>query len=132
MKNIFTDFKGEQALDLIANLIEPITVLAKDTKVTGILSKQVTTTDFLALSVHLLKNRKKEVIQIISAIEGVDPKDCQCTVKSIFNDINTLVKLITEDEELAEIRDFFFVPREKVLMTSSGNVMENTTEIESK
>lgn len=126
MKNILTDFKGEAALDLIANLIEPVSVIAADDKVKGLLAGEMDSEKVLQLTTYLLKFHKKEIMSILAATEGKKVKDCDFTIMSLFKDINTLVHMITEDEELVEVRDFFSGLAQKDSKNSSGNVTEIT------
>lgn len=130
MKNILTDFKGEAALDLIANIIEPISVIVDDEAVKSLLTSGTDSKELLALTTYLLREHKKEILEILAATEGKKVKDCDFTILSLFKDVNNLVKMITEDDELVEVRDFFSGLTQKDSKSSSGNVMETTVETE--
>lgn len=132
MKNILTDFKGEAALDLVANIIEPISVLAADETLKEMLSGDLDGAAVMKLVSYLLKNNKKEVLEILAATEGKKPEECDFTIKSIFVDVNNLVKMITEDPDMEDVRDFFSGLSQKGSETSSGNATEPTKETETK
>ena len=132
MKNILTDVKGEAALDLIANIIEPISVLAADDTVKTLLSEVTDDTNsagaLMKFVTYILREHKKEVLQILAATEGKRPEDCDFTIKSLFVEVNNLIHMITEDEELADIRDFLSELSTKDLEISSGSAMAPITE----
>ena len=132
MKNILTDFKGEAALDLVANIIEPVSVLVADEKVKDMISGELDGVGIAKLTSYLLKEHKKEILEILAATEGKKPSECEFTLKSLFVDVNNLVKMITEDEEMADLRDFFSGLTQKDSTTSSSDVTETTQETEKK
>lgn len=132
MKNILTDFKGEAALDLVANIIEPVSVLVADEKVKDMISGELDGVGIAKLTSYLLKEHKKEILEILAATEGKKPSECEFTLKSLFVDVNNLVKMITEDEDMADVRDFFSGLTQKDSETSSGNATEPTKETETK
>lgn len=132
MKNILTDFKGEAALDLVANIIEPVSVLVADEKVKDMVSGELDGVGIAKLTSYLLKEHKKEILEILAATEGKKPSECEFTLKSLFVDVNNLVKMITEDEDMADLRDFFSGLTQKDSTTSSSDVTETTQETEKK
>lgn len=132
MKNILTDFKGEAALDLVANIIEPVSVLVADEKVKDMVSGELDGVGIAKLTSYLLKEHKKEILEILAATEGKKPSECEFTLKSLFVDVNNLVKMITEDEDMADVRDFFLGAQHVASQNSSGSATETTQETEKK
>lgn len=132
MKNILTDFKGEAALDLVANIIEPVSVLVADEKVKDMVSGELDGVGIAKLTSYLLKEHKKEILEILAATEGKKPSECEFTLKSLFVDVNNLVKMITEDEDMADVRNFFYDLKREDSQNSSGSATETTQETEKK
>ncbi len=68
MRNL-SSFKGEEAVEVIANLVEPSAVIIGDSKVRELVAQE----DGRVKAVkHALKHHKKEVLQIMAILEGVD------------------------------------------------------------
>ena len=66
----FTDIKGEESLDVLAEILVPITVIANDEEV-----KKGFETNVAMCASIALKNHKKEVIDILAAIDGRDREE---------------------------------------------------------
>lgn len=66
----FTDIKGEESLDVLAEILVPITVIANDEEV-----KKGFETNVAMCASIALKNHKKEVIDILTAIDGRDREE---------------------------------------------------------
>jgi hypothetical protein len=87
-----SEFKGDDALEVLANLVEPSVELFKDEE----LVKLVRNVDTRAKGIsYALRNHKAEVFQILAATEGVSVEEYKetCNVMSlpgkileIFND----------------------------------------------
>ena len=94
-----SDVKGERALDVIADLIEPVVSLAtsdefKDAFKSG---DGTDNADRLRRAAPILiKAHKTEIIAILSTIEGVSPEEYEegMTVASVVTDI---AELMTDD-----------------------------------
>lgn len=78
-----SEIKGERAIEVIADLIEPITEIASSEKIKGmfpIVPKEGETPDKAAMRViktnipELLKFHKKEVAKILGTLENTDPE----------------------------------------------------------
>ena len=115
-----SDLKGEDTLDVLADVIDPIAIISADSKVKELRNSGVPT---LAIIKYLLKEHKKEIIEILATINRTSIEE--------FKEELTIEKLITmlidlaNDPLLAEV--FQSQSQNK---TSSGSVTESTEEEE--
>lgn len=105
-----SDIKGDRALDVIADLIEPISNIAQDEVAMELFSKKAVpegmeAKEFFISRVkesapQLLKGHKSDIIVIMSAIEGVTPEEytSSLTMAKVISDV---VDLVTDEELLA-------------------------------
>lgn len=117
-----SDYQGEDALDLLADILEPITDIAADERLKNVINNSK---NKLEIVYFLLKNHKKEILAILARIEGVDVADYKCTVF-------TLPKAVLEfinDESVAEL---FRSQGQMKELLNSGSATENTGETEQK
>lgn len=116
-----SEFKGEEALEVLADLLEPVTELFSDKKLIELIKDSKTRIKGIS---YAIKEHKSSVLEILAITEGipVDEYREKCNVMSlpgkaleIFND--------------KELMSFFSsqVPMEE--MTSSGNVTEPTKDV---
>lgn len=80
-----SDIKGERTLDMIAEIIEPIANIAEDEQAAAFFKREkppegMTAKAFLLGRIKkslpfLLKSHKRDVIAILSAIEGTSPEN---------------------------------------------------------
>lgn len=105
-----SDIKGERTLDVIAELMDPVSAIVADSAFKDLMKKKVVpkgmdATDFFkqrlfkALS-SLLKTHKKEIITILSTLKGVtyDEYADSLTMASLFADV---LELISDEEFLS-------------------------------
>ena len=71
------EYKGEEALDVLADLIDPITEICQDTDMIQMLQDNGKVSNACKM---LLKNHKKQVIEIMAAIDRKDPDEYQINV----------------------------------------------------
>lgn len=71
-----SEIKGEAALDLLADIIEPATEIMTDPNV----QKLVKAKNKGAIIKLLIKDHKKSIIEILATIDGVPVKDYQINV----------------------------------------------------
>lgn len=109
-----SEIKGEQALDVLADLLEPVTEIMTDKAVallyqTGHRMKAVK---------HAIKNHKKAVIEILAVMDGKDPETYEPKV----------VTLPMRFVELFNDKDFvsLFQSQAQTTETSSGSATEST------
>ena len=107
-----SDIKGEQALDILADLIDPVSEIAQDEKVVAL----IRTGKRLDAVKVLLKDHKKTVMEILAYLNGEGPKTYSPSLLSL----PVMVLNILNDPELADL----FTPGDEV--TSSGSHTEST------
>lgn len=116
-----SDIRGEDALDLLAEIIEPITQIASDTEVAEVYrTKGSKIVDIVKV---ILRNHKKAVLKILALLDGEDPKTYAPSVLEIP------AKLISLFNDPA-FADFFPSQGQSPEETSSGSAMVNTGAIE--
>ena len=113
-----SDIKGEDALDVLAKLLEPMIEISMDAQFVLL----VRTKDKIGAVKYLLENHKEEIIAIMAIIEGEDPEKYQ----------PSLVKLPSMLLELFNDPELLLLFQSQGTVTSSGSVMENTEETETK
>ena len=120
-----TDFKGEAAITLLADILEPTAKIFGDGKVKAVLAALENGTFSRAEAIaEVLRIHPKEIIAILAALEGKKPEDFQCNILTLPAKIIEL----TEDEELM----VFFKSQVEEMMEKepSGSPMENIEEPE--
>ena len=108
MKNL-SEYKDEEALDLLAELFEPMTSFFMDDEFV----KTFDSGNRLGAVKIAIKNHKPEVMQILAAMEGVPVEEFHCNVMTLPI---RLYQLITTPE----IADFFTSVKKKNSEKSSG------------
>lgn len=73
-----SEYEGEQALDILADLIEPATAIMGDKRLAEILQDEKAPKS-RALAVAI-KNHKKEVIEILAVLDGVPVSEYKVNV----------------------------------------------------
>ena len=105
-----SDIKGDRAIDVIANLIEPVARIAEDKEAAKLfrrekLSKGETAMGALLKRIRtsvplLLRNHKGDLVEIMAAIEGVD-KAAYAASLTIPKLIADIFGLLNDSELLA-------------------------------
>ena len=73
-----SDYEGERALDLLADLIEPATKIMADKQLAEILqNKEIPKVRALKVAI---KNHKPEVVEILAVLDGVPVEDYKVNV----------------------------------------------------
>ena len=105
-----SDIKGERTLDVIADCVEPIANIAADPDASRLFRKEVLpegkdkrefAKERIVKSIPaLLKGHKKDVIAILSVLDGVSPKKYaeSLTMGKLINDC---VELLNDEEFMA-------------------------------
>ena len=94
-----SEIKGDRALDVVADLIEPLAKISEDTVLRQLLSS--TDVNKVKIVTSLIKNHKPEIIEILAIIEGEDVET--------FKDKMTLITLpkaildIVNDKEVMNL-----------------------------
>lgn len=104
-----SEIKGDRTLDVLADMIGPISNLAQDKKVMEIFTKrelaegedpkQVALERIKVSLPALLKDHKEDFINLLSIIEGVTPEEyaASLTMPKLLSDV---VDILTDEEIL--------------------------------
>lgn len=93
-----TDFKNEDALDLIMNCIDPCVEIFGDKKITDAFRNHKDRNDLVKIAKLALKEHKKAVIEILAYTSGVKPKDYKANA---FEIINQVLELLNDESILS-------------------------------
>lgn len=125
-----SDIKGERTLDVIAEIIDPITVIAGDKNAKALFKREklpagMSAQQFLLARAKkhvppLLKSCKGEIIAILAAIEGVRPKK--------YAEDLSLAKLMKDCYDLVTDSAFIELFTSAQNGGSSGSAQENIVE----
>ncbi len=108
-----SEIKGEDAIDVLVDIIDPISAIAVDGEVTKAY-KNETKLNFVKI---LLKKHKKEVIEIMAALDMTPVEEYEISLVTLPAKVLELIN----DPALA---GFFPSPEQKE--TSYGSATENT------
>lgn len=115
-----SDYTGDDAIELWADLLDPLTRILSDKKVETIVKSGKSK---LLIAKEILKSHKKDATEILLRI---DPEPING-----LNIILRLIALLTDIGQNEEIKSFFgYAAQAKTDSESSGFVMENTEEEE--
>ena len=118
-----SDYRGEDALDLIADLMEPIGGILEDKKFQDAVENVESNVGMLKAAKILLKSHKKECIQILARINSTPVEEYK---PNVFELTKSVVELLG-DEQVQEL----FISRGQVMgAANSGSVTENTEDAE--
>lgn len=109
-----SDFKDERAIEVVADLLEPIGRIAANQD-----NAQARKGSPLQFAAAMLKNSKKEVMEILAVLSDTKPEDYHCTAASIFKDLLDMLN----DPELMQLFGLRSQTKEE---TASGSAAENT------
>lgn len=108
-----SEYKDEDALELLANISEPAIEIFADKQLAQLIREKKSGK---AISCAI-KNHKKEVMELLAALDGVPVEEYHCNVFSLPQ---KLLEILNDKELVA----FFSSTQEA--QNASGNVMENT------
>lgn len=114
-----SEYENEEALDLLAELIEPATAICTDKKVVELFKQK----DRKLASVVkvIIKNHKKEIIEILAALDGVPVEKYKVNVLTL----PAKVLEILNDDDLV---NFF----SQQIQSASGSATEHIQDAEIK
>lgn len=78
-----SDFQNEDALDLLAAIIDPAAEIMNDAKVVKIAREK----PLIFAVKEILKNHKKAAIEIVAAMHGKDPGEIRFNALSLTKDV---------------------------------------------
>lgn len=116
----FSDYQGEEAIELWADLLEPIAKILADEKIKKTYQSGQPK---IVLAKEIINLHKTEAVSILTRI---DP-----TPINGLNIITRLLNILSEIEETEELMDFFDTGEQvKTESVSSGSAMESTEDEE--
>ena len=108
-----SEYKNEEALDLLADILEPVAHIFADKDFV----EQLQTNKMSAIQ-HVIRNHKSDVLMIMARLEGVSVEEYQCT---IFTLPMALINMLNDPDLI----DFFKSQGLKINEESFGSAMEN-------
>lgn len=111
-----SEIKGEDALDVLANIVEEVAIISTDAQFV-LLAR---TKDKMGMVKRLLKEHKSEILHILAYLEGAEPE----TYEPSLIEIPKMLLELFNDKDLISL----FQSQDTV--ASSGSVMGNTEETE--
>lgn len=90
-----SDIKNEQALDTLADIIEPTADILADENI----KEMFRTESKLKLVAYIIKNHKQSVIEILARLDGQDPETYTFTLLSLPKKVLELLN----DPELVDL-----------------------------
>lgn len=105
-----SDIKGERAIEVIGELIDPIANIAEDKEASALFRREklpegIDAKAFVVYRLRkglpvLLKNHKGDIVTILAAIEGVTPAEYAATL-DLRKVVKDLTELLTDEEFMA-------------------------------
>lgn len=104
-----SEFKNEDAIELLADLIEPTANILSDK---AIQSAFMADTNKIKLAKMCLKTHKKDVIEILAIVNGKTAETYNCTPVTILRDLLAILN----DKDLVD----FFVEQQAMMNTGDA------------
>lgn len=115
-----SDYRGEEAIDLLADLLGPVVKIYNDEEFRDAVSEKSSNLEIVQL---LLKRHKKEVLYMMALIDKEDPETYS---PSIFGLPMKLIEIMN----IPEMRLLFMSQGQKNASVNSGSATENTEDHE--
>ena len=121
-----SDYKGEEALDVLADIIEPVAFILADKEIREMretAAKEKKTIPMIKYITPAIKNHKKEIIQILARLENKTPEEYEAEISLV-----TLPMQVLELINDPEIQKLFTSQSQspETPSASSGSVTEST------
>lgn len=88
-----SEYKNEEALELLADLIEPAAVICADTEIANAVRSGLSKIKVVKM---IIKNHKHEVIEILALLDNIPLEEYECNLLSLPSRIIEILN----DEEL--------------------------------
>lgn len=121
-----SEIKGTDAIDVIADILDPITVIMADKEIQAI-AKQTPRPPAIVIAKTILKNQKAAILEILARLNGEDPETFNPSLIKLPFMLMELIKEISKDEDLASL---FHGQPQMSSSVPSGAVMPTTEETE--
>lgn len=105
-----SDIKGERAIEVIGELIDPIANIAENKEASALFRREklpegIDAKAFVVSRLRkglpvLLKNHKGDIVSILAALEGVTPAEYAATL-DLRKVVKDLTELLTDEEFMA-------------------------------
>ena len=112
-----SEYKNEDALELLADILDPLSDIMTDGEFIRILQDGSTTK--MAIIQYLLKNQSKQIIRILARMDGTPVEDFEVNILSL----TTKLLDVFNDKEMV---DFFKSQGQMLAGETSGSATENT------
>ena len=110
----FSEIKNEQAIEALANMLDPIIEIASDPEIVSVARKN----DKLSMVKLMLKNHSRAIFELLAASEGSSPDEYECNMLTLPA---KLLELLNQPEF-----NFLFPSQGQETPTFSGSATENT------
>ena len=117
-----SEYKGEQALDMLADLIEPAAAIMADKEISNAAKANLPKIKIVKTAI---KNHKPEVIEIMAILDGEDPEDYAEKV-NLFTLPAKLLEILNDPD----LMSLFTLQGQNKEETNSGSATESTEESE--
>ena len=116
-----SDYKGEEALDVLADIIEPLANIITDEEIQEMAKKD--NTPVLAMVKPAIKNHKRDLIEILARLENKTVEEYEKTMNLL-----TLPKQVMELLNDSEVQSLFQSQGKSEItsLASSSSAMETT------
>ena len=111
-----SEYKGEQALDMLADLMEPAAAIMADKEIARLAKADVPKIKIVKTAI---KNHKREVVEILAILEGENP-DKYSEKINLFTLPAKLLEIFNDPDLMS-----LFTSQEQKTETSSGSVTES-------
>lgn len=110
-----SEIQDEKALDMLADLIGPVTEIFSDQELKSIVEKQGKKVDAVKIAI---KNHKKAIIEILATLNEVPLEDYHCNILTLPTQV---LEMLNDKDMMA-----FFESQGKMMQEdASGSAMEN-------
>lgn len=117
-----SEIKGVDAIDAIADMLDPITAIMADEEIKKLMS-MIPRPSTLTIATKIMKKKKKEILEILAVMHGENPETFS---PSLIELPIMLVNLINEVQNNEELMSLFRSQHQMISNVSFGAVMENT------
>lgn len=119
-----SEIKGENAIDVIADLLDPLTLILADPEIKKVAKSNV---DVLTQAKFILKKHKKAVLEILAILDQTPVEEFQPSLLELPKMLVDLINDIKENEELSSL---FQSQGQMITDAPFGPVTQNTEETE--
>ena len=110
----FSEIKNEQAIEVLADMFEPIVEIASDAEIISAARNN----DKVSTVKLMLKNHSRAIFELMAASEGIAPDDYKCNILTLPT---KLLGLLNRPE-----LEFLFQSQSQETETSFGSATGNT------